>query len=143
MAVSYNDIARFAEDLARTASCEIERRVAASKAYYSAFHAARSFQNRLNKPRGKVGGSHATICLALTSMPPKVTMTTADMKRIRKIGHLLRRCRDRRCEADYDLHLAIEQMYADRQVRDCAFIRSEISDLAVAYPNKRIRAGKP
>lgn len=78
---------------AEIGQCEVERRVAASRIYYAAFHECRP----MAQARGlfaDVEGSHAQVIEALTRGGDRT---------LKRIGYKLRQCRDARARADYDI----------------------------------------
>ena len=72
---------------------EVERRVAASRTYYAAFHKCRPLAAREGL-FADAGGHHAEVIDALTR--------SRQMK-MRSIGHMLRLCRNIRTKADYHI----------------------------------------
>ena len=89
---------------ARIDGSEVERRVAASRSYYAAWHRCRP----IAESRGMFadsGGSHAEVIEALTR---------SRETQLKSIGYRLKQCRDLRVKADY--HIEIDFPVEDAEV---------------------------
>jgi uncharacterized protein (UPF0332 family) len=91
---------------ANAGDCEVERRAAASRTYYAAFHRCRPIA-RAQGIFADTRGTHAPVIEALTK--------SRDRK-LRSMGWLLEQCRHRRVKADY--HLAHDFTVADAQLME-------------------------
>lgn len=110
MSINCEDIYCCAEKLANNASCEVEYRNAIGRAYYFAFHHAKSFHNQLSEPGRapdeNTHGSHESLIYRLTHP----TVKEAEQKNnSKKIGYMLQGMKFWRTQADYELDSTITQ----------------------------------
>ena len=80
---------------ARVDGSEVERRVAASRSYYAAYHRCRSIARREGM-FADAGGTHAEVIDSLTRSP---------QRKLKSIGYRLKQCRDLRVKADYRIEI--------------------------------------
>ena len=83
---------------------EVERRVAASRIYYAAYHRCRPIAESQGMFADS-GGSHAEVIEALTR---------SRETQLKSIGYRLKQCRDLRVKADY--HIEIDFPVEDTEV---------------------------
>ncbi|MFN3879806.1 MAG: hypothetical protein ACK4L8_00055 [Nitrincola lacisaponensis] len=111
---------------------EMHLRTAVSRAYYSAFHAAKRIANTCPAPENHIAGSHMYIIRQLIDCPP-ASHTRQTVKSIKKIGLMLNQAKDHRTHADYDLtdifpgHTATSQLQiTNKIIRFCDRVTQDI-----------------
>lgn len=102
MAVEPNNFIEFAR-WSQNKGDEIGLRNAASRAYYAAFHACREAAHGTLAVPSDAGGTHAEIISAYEQ---------AGDRGYKKIGYMLRQCRDFRTKADYRIKDDFDSAYA-------------------------------
>lgn len=110
---------------------EVGFRTAASRAYYSAFHACRRLASTLPKTakRKKRTGSHQLLIDRLRHQPfPSENRKIA--RQIREIGNLLEKGRDGRTTADYKLERPFSRADAEETIARA----EKIQDLLKTLP---------
>ena len=109
---------------ARIDESEVERRVAASRSYYAAYHRCRPIAESQGTFADS-GGSHAEVIEALTR---------SRETQLKSIGYRLKQCRDLRVKADY--HIGIDFPVEDAEVArsQCEKIWTTTEALGQAHP---------
>jgi uncharacterized protein (UPF0332 family) len=103
----------FAKTLVGSGS-EIAHRTAASRGYYSAFHACRSLAAKLPDPQDS-NGMHDRDIRAMCEYP--VTAANRDTAMaIRKVGYIMKQCRSLRTKADYRIDEDFLQTEAEETI---------------------------
>ena len=97
---------------ARVDGSEVERRVAASRSYYAAYHRCRSIARREGM-FADAGGTHAEVI-----DPP----TRSPQRKLKSIGYRLKQCRDLRVKADYRIE-------ADFTIQDAETARGQCENM--------------
>lgn len=133
MSASTIDILQEAVRLCDDARSEVQCRNAVSRTYYGLYHTVLEFaENNYTPPPSAVGGStHSKLSDMLADDYCK------DPKRrlkIRKIGISLRNLHQRRCDADYHLHLSFTPDDVLAHKLACLDRVSEVGALTVAEP---------
>jgi uncharacterized protein (UPF0332 family) len=98
---------------------EVDYRSAASRAYYSAFHACRMLLKNIPNLSGTIGTSHQKVIDELLSHSDK---------QISSLGNKLKMARDLRQKADYQLGSPFSRHEAFRLLSQVQKILSEIDD---------------
>lgn len=109
MSVSQSDLLSLAKEIAARAKTEVEFRAAISRAYYAAFHCARSFQSALpsiGRQPPKPTGVHDELAFRLSW--PTIPDSDPRFQKSRDIGRSLRWLHDKRIKADYELSMNME-----------------------------------
>lgn len=106
MPVSPEDLFRRAQEQVQS-SDELSFRDATKNAYYAAYHLLKPFESRLNDPTRYKGGEHSQLIGTLTNH--------ANLK-VRSLGYMLRECRFKRNQADYDIEQPFIREYATQQL---------------------------
>lgn len=131
MPVSPNDFLQVAKKYFNTAVDEIEYRAAASRAYYSIYHACNDFYNS-NKytliPSAVGAGMHAQLYSAFMSADK--LRCGADTQNIRRIGIMANNMlKPLRKYADYDIATPFSPQKADLMIEKAKIVLDEVSKL--------------
>lgn len=109
MACTCNDFLGFAKTLAeQSSSLEIAHRSAVSRAYYAAFHAAKSFSDNLSvpgEPAPQGMGVHASLYHSLSH--PRLPNGDPLSGKSRSIAYMSQNLKRHREVADYDLQAEV------------------------------------
>ena len=93
MAVSPEQLLARAQDQVQSAD-ELSCREATKNAYYAAYHLLKPLEAAINDPAKYADGNHAQLIGVLANHP---------VGSVRALAYMLRDCRTRRNEADYDI----------------------------------------
>lgn len=116
MPVTARQILEAAEELA-DGGREVDWRNAASRAYYAAFQRCRQLVVEERLPLGESAPAHVAVIDALVA-----NLNPAPLKRL---GFMLRGCRDRRADADYEIDASFSRQVGRSVVTDCRRILTE------------------
>jgi len=108
MSVSPNDLLRLAKDLLSPAAAEVLIRNVVSRAYYAAYHSAKTFHDalpQLGKLPAKPTGIHDELAHRLCW--PNIPESDSRFQRSREIGRELRWLHSERIKADYRLDMTV------------------------------------
>lgn len=107
MSVDFEDFYSFANSLLSDTSTEIEYRNVMGRSYYASYHAIKM---SVSLP-SEIIGKHAPIAKFLK----KSTAPNNDIpvNVLKQLGNYMKMARDKRCNADYDLHLNILRQDAE------------------------------
>lgn len=110
MPVAPEEILEAAAELAHEER-EVDWRNAASRAYYAAYHRCRRLAQAEGLRIPETDSVHMALVDAfLENLNPRV---------LRQLGFMLRDCRRRRAEADYEIEASFSKALASIVVRDC------------------------
>lgn len=128
MSINYADFMTSAEAIHASASDEVDRRNAASRAYYAAYHFAVSQAGAVgaSQPLSSfVGGTHE--CLKDFYSNPEAK--DALCRRRQAVGYMLRQAHETRCVADYRLSEEFDSAMVDAQLSFCKRIVSRVQEI--------------
>lgn len=118
MPITVDRLHAVTQRIPKESECEVERRHAASRHYYSFYHFANHFADQVADvpPSVQRGPTHKNLSdfYGRGAAPGSMTST-----HFRQLGILLRQCHLIRCEADYELASSFEQHILDQQLKDC------------------------
>ncbi|MCG9664710.1 hypothetical protein L1D26_16680 [Vibrio mediterranei] len=124
MPISPEELLRFAEEIhAKDEDCEVHRRSAISRYYYSMYHKVKSILKF--EPRSYNKGDHENLIRYLKS--DACTDEDHNFRELVMLGESLRQERDRRNLADYELGEVVTKTHVDTS-KDTAKLLFEKSD---------------
>lgn len=115
------DILRFAESMADAAD-EVKNRSSISRAYYAAYHVAKTYEQFLPNPRTIRGGTHK-------QLTDKFCDINSD-SRLRSIGYILRDMCTHREAADYDLSEPITIYETNAQIESAKRVIKKLGEFS-------------
>lgn len=116
MPVTAREILDAADELAG-GKREVDWRNGASRAYYAAFHRCRQLAVAERLAVAQTGSAHVALIDAFLA-----NLNPAPLKRL---GFMLRGCRDRRADADYEVEASFSKQVGRSVVADCQRILDE------------------